>query len=191
MGAAIAAGTYNMGLSAPITHTYNTSQSGTTETIPIGAVQMVVEVWGPSSAGGALNGTGGGGGGGSGGYSKSVISLQPSNWGKTMTVNVGAAGPGTSSSVVAGTFSLTTMTANAGAIGGTGSSGGAGGAGGTATGGTTTNTTGNTGTAGTTGSIGGAGAAGIAGVNGTGNAGGHGANTQTGGGVGLVIIKYT
>ena len=169
------------------TVTVNTASSGSIP-IPAGATNMEIELYGASAVGGALNGTGGGGGGGSGGLARTKLNVAGNNL-QTIAYSVGAAT--SSSTVSSGTFSLTTMTANSGNIGGTGSSGGPGGTGGTASGGNTLNQTGNTGTAGVTSSIGGAGAPGITGDLGTGNPGGHGANTQTGGQPGLMVVKFT
>lgn len=178
------------------TSTYNTSGSFT-DTIPSGALSVVIEMWGGSAGGGAghaggVGAAGGGGGGGSGGYSKTVLTLTAADWGKTLAVVIGA-GIATST-ISAGTKALTTMTANGGTIGGTTttSAAGVGGAGGTASGGNTTNTTGNAGANGASGiETGGVGGAGIVGTNGTGPTGGHGQNTISAGATGLAILKYS
>lgn len=74
------------------TRTYN-SGSGT-ETIPSGASQVVIEIWGGGGAGGrgrSSNSTYGGGGG-SGGYSRKTYSLSSGSWGTTFSYEVGAGG---------------------------------------------------------------------------------------------------
>lgn len=145
-------------ISPALQHIY-TSGSGT-ETIP-GPVPgtystVIIEVWGPSGAGGA--GTGidrrQGGGGASGSYCKSSYSLSGAS-GETMIYTIGT--PGINSTVVSGTFSITSMDSPAGNYGLDASSGGTGGAaGGVSTGGTISNINGNPGH---NGGIGGAGGA--------------------------------
>ncbi len=174
-----------------VTHT--TAGSGT-ETIPAGASNCVVEVWGGTNAGGNGTGTGctasGGGGGGAPGYSRTSLAVTPGN---TFAYTVGAAGA--ASTVSSGTQAITTMTANAGAVGANGPLG-AGGAGGTATGGNQANTTGSAGSAGT-GAHGGFGGTATAGVNANlGSVGGHGgfsaSNTgKTSGSAGGIAFYYT
>jgi hypothetical protein len=175
------------------TDTFNTA--GTfTETIPSGASQVVIEVWGASGGGGggqsATKPFTSGGGGGSGGYSRRTIAISSGNWGKTIHTVIGASGgdasAGAASTLSSGTFTMTTQNANGGGGGGTN---GGGGAGGTSSGGTT-NTSGNVGGPGGGGS--GAGGAGIVGINGTGGSGGTGNfNSGSVGATGLAIFKYT
>lgn len=181
----------------PVNHSFAGGTTAATETIPIGASQIIIEDCAAGAAGGGGDNLGGdfGGGGGSGGYVKKTFSLTPTNWGQTFTVtvkngspqpgaNTSGADPG-SSTVVNGTFgTATSLTAGGGATTG-GKSFGAGqaaGVGGSASGGDM-NTTGNPGTAGGGTHLGGAGVAGIqctTGVGGNGNinlgqAGGNGA----------------
>jgi hypothetical protein len=175
------------------TDTFNTA--GTfTETIPSGASQVVIEVWGASGGGGggqtATKPFTIGGGGGSGGYSRRTIAISSGNWGKTIHTVIGASGgdasAGAASTLSSGTFTMTTQNANGGGGGGTN---GGGGAGGTSSGGTT-NTPGNVGGPGGTGSS--TGGAGIVGINGTGGSGGTGNfNSGAVGATGLAIFKYT
>lgn len=114
--------------------------NSSTETIPTGASQVIIEVYG---SGGGGSGTVGGGGGGASGYSRKTLALTSTDWGKTFTCTLfnvpGAGTSGGSGTVVNGTYGTSVnMVAN----GGTGGlNGGTGGAGGTASGGTT-NTTG-------------------------------------------------
>lgn len=180
----------------PVTNTYTTG-TGATETIPAGATNCVVEVWGPSGNGGTGIGSGcagrSGGGGGSGGYSRTSLAVTAGN---TFTYTAGVV-VSTNSSVSSGTQTISTMTSNFGVAGGNavGSVNGSGGAGGTASGGTGTNTTGNAGSAGI-GCINGVGGAGIVGTNGTGGAGGTGGFTvsntgRTLGVAGKIIFAYT
>jgi len=190
----------------PVTNTYTTGTSAT-ETIPVLASSVVIEVFGAGGAGGAYSTLDsivyyGGGGGGSGGYSIKTASVVGSG-GLTMTYSVGALGTttvgtgnaGTGSNVVSGTFSLTTISTNGGA-GGTQvfGSGGLGGAAGASGSGGDTNSAGNAGTAGTI-STNGVGGAGKTGTNGNGLAGGDGAYfptpAQAAGGTGKIIFSYT
>lgn len=183
--------------------------SGTgTETIPANVTTCVIEVFGASGGGGSRFNAGGGnfsggGGAGSGGYSRTSVTVSGHS-GQTMTYSVGAAGApgaaGGTTTVVAGTFSLTTMTANTGAAGGnapSGVAGGTGGAGGTASGGTAVNTSGNGGSAGTNvagGGLGGAGGTGVPGIYAGGNAGAAGtgpAGIGNSGGAGIIAFTYT
>lgn len=190
-----------------LTHIYTTAGTAT-ETIPTGYSTCVIELYGASGGGGGGFGTGGntsgGGGGGSGGYSRTSISVSGQG-GKTLQYTLGAGGgpsnPGGSSSVVSGTLTLTTMTANSGAGGGNapgGANGGTGGAGGTASGGSAANTTGNTGQNGQGHAGGGSpglGAAGVSGIyygglpGGTGS--GDGSTPGAVGGAGAVVFAYT
>lgn len=186
-----------------------TSHGSFTETIPSGASNVVIEVWGASSAGGDVAGgpAHDGGGGASGGYARSSYSLSPSNWGQTMTVVIGTGGvarfglsglvPAVDSSVASGSYSLTTMIGAkpfTGGSPGNNVSAGAGGSGLTGSGGNVANVAGNNG--GTSG-VGHLPAAGVVGVNGTGQVGGTGGTVALGGGSstngfdGLAIFKYT
>lgn len=178
---------------SPHTDTFNTATSSTIA-IPSGATTLVVEIWGGANSGGHGAGTSlpnlaSGGGGGSGGYSRSSVSVSGVG-GQTISYTVGNSG--SASSISNGTFSITTMTANAGTIGGNAPSGtvaGTPGSGGTASGGNVQNTTGNSGSGST-------GGAAVTGVNGTGIAGGHGGlgNADTGhtiGGPGVVVFRWT
>lgn len=177
-------------LFSPTTHAY-TSGSGS-DTIPTGASQVVIEVkagGGGSSATGFTSSYACGGGGA--GYSRSVISLTPANWGQTIAYQVGLGGAtnlnnngvqGGNSTVSSGTFALATITANGG------SGAGGNGAGGTASGGNQVN---DTGASGVNGGIGGA--SGSAGQYfDTGNAYGHGGDFN-GSNVtnGFVSFRYT
>jgi hypothetical protein len=129
----------------PTTRTYS-SGSGT-ETIPSGATQVVIEVWGAGGGGGrgrSSNATYGGGGG-AGGYSKKTYTLSSGNWGTTFSYGIGAGGTASTianggdaglSIVTNGTFPTSTSIAGEGGVGGLhGLSGGDQGAGGAATGG--------------------------------------------------------
>ena len=57
-----------------VTHTFNTAQT-TTETIPPGATQAVIEVWSGSDPGGAVGASSGGGGGAGGAFCKTTVSV--------------------------------------------------------------------------------------------------------------------
>lgn len=177
-----------------VTRSYTTGTSAT-ETIPTGATNVIVEMWGSTGNGGGGTTAAcvdrGGGGAGSGGYAKTVLSAVG---GQTVTYTIGV---GAASTIVSGTFTITSMTSNNGIGGGNASSSavGTGSAGGTATGGNTTNTTGNAGANGALG-VGGAGGASIVGTNGTGNGGGRGGDNGVNTGrtlaqTGLIIFKYT
>jgi hypothetical protein len=182
----------------PFTQTYPTPGSFT-ETVPAGAVNVVIETWGGGGIGGNGSGTGcgiaDGGGAGAGGYCRSTYSCTS---GQTLNLVVGQGTTtvlaGTGSSVTSGTFSVTTMSAGVGTKGQNATLGGAGGAGGTATGGNVNNTPGTNGDAAGAGS---GGAAGTAGVNGgPAGAGGHGGSGasqlgRTNGGNGLILLRYT
>lgn len=182
------------------THLYTTASSGT-ETIPNGVNTMTIEVFGSSGNGApGFTGTGptfaGGGGGGSGGYSLSTYTVTGQG-GKNMTYTVGAVA--SSSSVVSGTFAITTMTAangNAGTAATSPTLPGTGGSGGFASGGTAVNTTGNSGGNGLNdagGGFGGAGGAGLPGINYGGAAGGvghKGSGSGAPGGVGAIAFSY-
>ena len=179
------------------TNTY--ASAGTfTETIPVGASQVVIEASGSSGDGGHGAGSGcgaaGGGGGGSGSYGKKTLALTSADWGKTLSVTVAAA-DGAQTKVVSGTKTITSIITNGGAAGGdaiVGSNGAPGAAGAVGSGGDT-NTAGH---AGVSGCISGAGGTAIARITGTANPGGQGGigGSNLGrslGGPGLVTCKYT
>lgn len=170
--------------------TTNTTEGSSTEVVPYGATQVVIEFWGPGG-GGARNTTTPGGGGG-GAYCKKTIALLAVDWLKTISYVVGTHGLGATTGATpgaAGTASSnTTITLGGSSITLTANSGGGGpitspGSGGTASGGDT-NTTGGNGV----GSTGGTGANGGAGGNpptapgggGNGNSGGNGINGARG-----------
>jgi hypothetical protein len=138
-------GTYKFGasLQASATTLFNTGGSFT-YTIPTGKSQIVIELWGDTGLGGHGNGTDPGGGGGSGGYAKSQYSIT-GHAGQTISIFLGAGNTNpTPSTVSAGTFSITTMSA----VGGTGGQAvafGTPGTGGTASGGNLINSPGNDG----------------------------------------------
>lgn len=116
----------------PVTRTYNTPGSGT-ETIPVGASQVVITV----------NGSGGGGScshnGGAGGRSIKTVSLSPSDWNASLVYGVGTSGSGgrigggsgadglVNGSVSAGTIAMTSYGGGAGTGSNNGSNGVAGG----------------------------------------------------------------
>jgi hypothetical protein len=170
------------GTFSPSTVTVNTASSGYVS-VPAGASSMEIEAWGGSAGGGGSNGVGGFGGG-SGGYCKSIYSVAAFA-GQTIAYAVGAAGiaggPGGATTVISGTFAITSMSAGGGIVGG----------GGAASGGNTTNTAGNAGTNGNPG----AGGAGIAGDFGTGSVGGISGSTAPSaplpGGAGLLKVHFT
>jgi len=174
-----------------------TSGSGATETIPVGATNVIIEVWGSGGGGAGQQGAGSlihdGGGGGAAGYCRTSKTLTSANWGQTLHYTVGAqsivTGNGNASSASSGTLSITTMTAN----GGSGTTTNAGGAGGTASGGTAANVTGNAGNSYANGSAGGTGTTGT--VSGDGSpygAGGHGTSgSGSKGGTAAVVFYYT
>ena len=199
----------------PVTRTY-TSGSGT-ETIPTGASQVVIEVWGAGGSGGrgsTLCVSIYGGGGGSGGYVKKTFSLTSGNAGQTFNYSVGTGGapntgnglPGGNSTSSQGTFGTAFSLTAGGGAGGTGQTVPFnGGTGGSATGGDV-NTSGNPGqdgSLGTGGSApnGGAGGAGPVGSglpgNGTAPGGGGGGGNFSprtngaSGGSGTVKFSYT
>ena len=188
---------------SPVTHTYSGSNVGSTETIPTGATQVIIEACGPGGSGGSATGAVNvGGAGGSGAYSKKTLSLSSGDWGKTFTLStfVGGAGAlnaaGNSSSattVVNSTYGTSvSITANAGGAGAI-SPTFIGGAGGTATGGDV-NTAGNVGDTG--GNIGGgvtSGGTSIIGTHCSSGAGSDGAKatTTSNGGVGAAAFSYT
>lgn len=173
------------------TDTYN-AHGTFTETIPYGAKTLTLDLWGATGSGGAGAGSGcilaGGGGGGSGGYSRTVLTINPADWGKTISVTIGTGGaasnnPGTASSIASGTYAITAMNAPGGGGGGNAPNGFTGGAAGAAgavgTGGNSANSVGNAGQVGS--GLGGAnGGAGVVGTNGTGPAGGLGSAAGAG-----------
>ena len=135
-----------------------------TDNVPAGASELVLEVWGGSGSGG--NGATGSGdhqgaGGSAPGYAKSVFALVSGDWGKTISLVVGAIGAASSTSGSALNAGSVAITANGGATGtnATGTTNGAAVTGGTATGGNTTNTTGASSTAGNSAGTAGQGAA--------------------------------
>jgi hypothetical protein len=125
-------------------------------TVPIGANNVTIEVWGGGGGGGGgtgnlCTGVPGFSGGGSG-YSRSLYSCAA---GQTILYSVGVGGAnggahdanghaGTSSTAYSGTLSISSLIANGGQ-GGSGDGGAGAGAGGTATGGNQANVTGATG----------------------------------------------
>lgn len=151
-----------------------------TITVPSGATQVVVQLFGPGGGGGGGETSigRGGGGAGAGGYAIVTRALV-SDAGKTISYSLGTEGtggfdntpvgdngiPGTNAtatgSTLTNTFSITARVGTEG-LGATTSAGGAGGAGGTTTGGDGGSSTGASGTAGSigTGGIGGSAAAG-------------------------------
>jgi hypothetical protein len=151
-----------------------------TITVPSGATQVVVQLWGPGGGGGGGETSvgRGGGGAGAGGYAIVTRALV-SDAGKTISYALGTAGtggfdntpvgdngiPGTNAtstgSTLTNTFSITARVGTEG-LGATTSAGGTGGAGGTTTGGDGGSSTGGNGTAGSigTGGIGGTAATG-------------------------------
>lgn len=141
-----------------------TTPGSSTVPVPVGAVQLDLEVWGGGGHGG--HGASGGldhqgGGGSSGGYVRHIIALS-ADGGKTLTYTVGAIASASSASAVL-TNGSPSLSAGGGSSGldATGSLNGGGQAtGGTASGGNTSNVTGNAGTGGnTTGTAGQGGAA--------------------------------
>lgn len=168
-------------------HTYG-SGSGT-ETVPAGATQVIIEVWGPGGTG--AFGTGSiaqhdaqyGAGGAAGGYSRSNYSCSGGN---TLNYSVGTTF-GATSTVSSGSLVVTTMTAyggNQGSLGGN-----------TASGGNAANVVGANGGPGGPTSADGAGASGTGGLKaGPAGAGGHGGfqqgNAGAPGGGGLISFYY-
>lgn len=189
------AGTVNF---TPFTNTY-TSGSGT-ETVPSGAVQLVLSVIGGSGGGGFGNttddiNTGGGGGGGSG-YAQSIINVTGISgsiaWSVGAGGDAGAPNYGTSSTTTS-SISGATMTGGYGSGGSAAGpfSPGAGGAGGTASGGNNINNSGGAGDYGGT-NYGGAGGSSATGSTSTGGSGGgEGGNGGNPGGGGYIIFAWT
>lgn len=182
----------------PVTRIYTTPGSAI-ETIPTGASNLVIELFGAGGGGGGKTGSipnhtlSPGYGGGSGGYTRSSFSVVGHN-GQTIDYTLGAGGalggigfygsPGGSSYVGnAGTFTMTEMFSNPGG-GGADGSGSTPGAGGTASGGNATNTAGNPGSGIT-------GGAGIVGIYDTGTKGGTGGPGTTAGGNAIAVFHYT
>lgn len=140
--AGILTATIGMGGFVAVARTYD---SGTgTDTIPTGASQVSIEIWGAGNRGG--NGDLGipavGGGSGSGGYSKKTFALTPSDWGLTFNYFIGAANGGNSTSSQNTFGTAFNLSALGGAAGQDAVSGGLQGAGGLASGGDV-NTAGN------------------------------------------------
>jgi len=129
----------------PVLRVYSTLGSGT-ETIPVGAKTLVIEVWG--GGGGAGIGTkiaASSAGGGAGGYSRSSYNVIGYS-GQTINYTVGAGGTGITdglaSNVSSNSYTLTTMQGYGGKHSpnsATASTYGAGGNGGSATGGNQAN----------------------------------------------------
>jgi hypothetical protein len=184
----------------PVTHTY-TSGSGN-ETVPTGALNLVLTVVGAGGYGGnsytdfGSDNYSSGGGGGGGGYALKTIAVSSGDWGATIAYAVGTSTGASSTSsgtLAAGAISIT---ANGGSNGGDGTStqGGAGGSGGSATGGNT-NTSGtdgdpglNSGSSGISGGTGGYSAEGTYGNGGNGADAPGSANAPT---YGLIIFAWT
>ena len=176
----------------------HTSGSGT-ETVPTGAGNVSIEIFGATGTGGVFSGTGAsayeGGGGGSGGFARTVMAVTA---GHTFAYTVGTTGLNTT--VSSGTQTLTTMTATSGGNGGAASAGHGGTAGtaGTASGGNNLNAAGNAGTAGvqvvSSNSSTGRGGTGDAGNYASGNAGGNGGTLSGNNGAGqpgVINFHYT
>jgi hypothetical protein len=181
----------------PVTHPF--PNNGTyTETIPPGATNIAIELYGASALGQHGNATAGtqGGGGGSGGYARSTYTVAAvGGVGKTFTITIAVGATANNTTIAAGTVTgFTAMTAPAGSAGTIGTNAGVDGTGGaagaTGTGGTITNSKGN---AGQNGVDGGAGGVGIVGVIGSGRAGGNGTtiSSNTPGGDGYAYFYYT
>ena len=154
-------------------HTYSATSG--TETVPDGATQVVIELWGLGGPGGYGTGTQKpdiyyGPGGQAGGYCRSSY---PCSGGQTLNYALSAA-YATDSTVTSGTLSITTMTAVGGGEGGVTGYG-------TASGGNQANVTGAMGAPGGTSASDGAGGAGTVGVyegeEGAGGAGGYGSSS--------------
>jgi hypothetical protein len=175
-----------------LTNTYTASG---TITVPTGATNAQIELYGSGGGGGNCISAGFfGGGGGGGGVCQTTQAVTA---GGTLVLTIGAGGTqsvtGAVSTLVAGTQGLTTMTANGGHLGtaGTSTTPGTSGTGGTCSGGNVGNVTGNAGGS----PLPNSGGAGTVGALGAGNAGGAGSNASLGtgaaGGPGQLIIKWT
>lgn len=191
-GGVVASGTISIGNFSGASNftpsTVNTTTSGT-QTVPAGATNVVIELWGNGGGGGG--GGGGRDGGGAGGYSRSTYAC---SGGQTISYTRGAAGTagsaaggnggtGGTSNVVSGTLTITQMNANGG---GGGTAGG--GTGGGASGGNVVNTTGGS----TTTQLGGTGITGInGGPHGRGGDAGVAGEPGTQGEIGRLILRYT
>lgn len=187
---------YTQNAFAATTNAYTTAGSGT-ETVPSGASNVVIEIWGGGGGGGGGDGniTKGGGGGGAG-YARSsyacsggqTIAYTVGAGGSNAGVNNGAGFAGTQSSASSGTLSITTMTAHGGA-GGTGD-GSANSNGGSASGGNQANATGGQGLSSGTG---GSPTAGVYSNTGASNGKGGNGNLLTGvaGAAAMVSFHYT
>lgn len=192
------------GLTAPVINTYISPTSGV-ETAPVGAANVVIEVWGGGGGGelGSANLCSGtdGDGGGSGGYSRSsyaITGLQTLNFfpghggAKGATFPSGNGNDGVDSTVTSGTLTIAAMTAPGGGGGGLQPGGGL--AGTTGTGGNVANAAGNDGGDATLGNS--SGGAAVVGVHDTGGKGGNGgvagvSTSGTGGTSGKVVFYYT
>lgn len=177
-----AARTLGAGLAfVPVTHIYG---AGTwTETIPVGATKLTVELGGAGAGGGTNTSVAPAGGGGGGLCRTATLILTSADWGKTLTMVLSAGGVGglagnTSggvpglSSVSNGTFTQTVALA-AGRPSGGASFGSPAGLGGGVSGGVV-NTSGNNGLTGNAGGLGGAAIVGLyihSGAGGNGNEG--------------------
>jgi hypothetical protein len=76
----------------PTIRTYDTGSG--TETVPINATSVKVEIWYPGGGGSRTSGTTAERGGGSGAYSIKTVPLTSINWGQTFAYNCGTAGLG-------------------------------------------------------------------------------------------------
>lgn len=163
-----------------------------TETIPYGATNMVIELWGSSGDSGRGNvdrETGEeifGGGGGSGAYCRSQYNIVGKG-GQTFSITLQANGVVTSSTILAGTVTGFTGMVSPGGSNALGSFGGSGGT--LASGGNQTNSTGNAGEDG--GEASGVGGAAIAGVYSSGFNGATGLFAVRPGGPAVANFYYT
>ena len=194
-GAISFASLYGKSSFAPLLHAYTTGSG--TETIPTGATNLTIEVWGGGGGGGGGNtSVNFGDAGGTGAYTTALFAVS-THAGQTIAYSVGAQGAGGVSSTGAGsaggnstastgTFTLSTITARGGAGGAMQGGGSGSGTGGTytnanpgATGSTGITPTGRLGSTGISGSISGDGSphggSGSGGTNGSGGAGTPGA----------------
>lgn len=108
-----------------VVHNYNTEGATGYETIPTGAHQVVIKVWGGGGAGGNGSNLYPGQGGGGGAIVEATLTLTPSDYGKTFFYSVGYHGygyppgyyptyAGTASTVSSGTKTIVTRTAGGG-----------------------------------------------------------------------------
>jgi hypothetical protein len=193
----LGSGTVSLSISGlTVLHVYSAGTAGT-ETIPTGSSNVVIDNWGGTGGGsGGISGQAVGTGGASSGYNRSSYSTV-GHTGQTMNRSASAAGSGgaanggtgtagTTSTISSGTFTITTMTANAGG----GGDFNFGSTAGTASGGNVANTTGRGNAANVR-----PGGTPIAGVNASGNAGGNGGSVTgsagLNGNVGVQAFFYT